>query len=399
MIRQMGLILALLLGAAAQAQDTAERSGAITALGKRYENQPNAHFLAYLLARFNADAGRSSEALDWLDKLAERGWDLGINPRDFPSLQNSEEFRNIKLRLQRQQQRRERGRREVLVNVDGLIPEGLAYDTQRQRYLIGAFNRAQISTVDPRGKVGRLWASEEKLSVLGLSVAGDEVLYAAVNPAATRRAMGDKPFVLKLALADGRELGRLPAPEAGLLNDLCLMPDGRLYASDSDNSRLLRAEPGAAALSLWNEPGHAIAANGIACDGDRNIVFVAVYNGISRIDAQSGQAALLDAPRSAALGGMDGLYLHDRELVGVQNGFGAGRVLRARLSGDGRNVLRVETLESAIVDLNEPTTGALTPGGFVYIANSQIWKWDADKERLRPGQRAVPVMLRRVPLR
>lgn len=399
MIRHIGLILALLIGTAAQAQDATERSGAISALGKRYEDQPHAHFLAYLLARFNADAGRSAEALDWLDKLAERGWDLGINPRDFPSLQNSEEFRNIKLRLQRQQQRRERGQREVLVNVDGLIPEGLAYDAQRQRYVIGAFNRAQISTVDPRGKVTRLWTSEEKLSVLGMSVAGDGVLYAAINPAASRRSAGDKPFVLKLDLDDGRELGRLPAPEAAFLNDLCLMPDGRLYASDSENSRLLHAAAGAAALSLWNEPGHAIAANGIACDGDRNVVFVAVYNGISRVDAQSGEAALVTAPRSAAVGGIDGLYLHDKELVGVQNGFGAGRVLRARLSGDGRNVMRVETLESAIVDLNEPTTGALTPNGFVYIANSQIWKWDADKESLRPGQSAAPIMLRRVPLR
>lgn len=399
MIGRIGLTVLLLLCAAAQAQTDEQRGGAITALGKRYEDQPHAHFLAYLLARFNADAGRTEVALDWLDKLSKHGWELGINPRDFPSLQSNEEFRNIKLRLQRQQQRRERGQREVLVNVDGLIPEGLAYDEQRQRYVIGAFNRAQISTVDLRGKVTRLWASEEPLVVLGMAVADGKVLYAAVNPVASRRAAGDKPFVLKLDLADGRELGRLPAAEAGFLNDLCLMPDGRLYASDSEDSRLLRADAGAAALGLWNEPGHVIAANGLACDGEHNAVYVAVYNGVSRVDAQSGEAALLEAPRSAAIGGIDGLYLADNYLIGVQNGFGAGRVLRARLAGDGRSVTRVEALESAIVDLNEPTTGALTPNGFVYIANSQIWKWDADKESLRPGQSAAPIMLRRVPLR
>lgn len=398
MIGRIGLTL-LLFCAAAQAQPEQQRGGAISALGKRYEDQPHSHFLAYLLARFNADAGRSDVALDWLDKLSRQGWDLGINPRDFPSLQASEEFRNIKIRLQRQQQRRERGQREVLVNVDGLIPEGLAYDAQRQRYVIGAFNRAQISTVDPRGKVTRLWASEEKLGVLGMTVAGDNVLYAAVNPTAARRAAGEKPFVLTLDLADGHERGRLAAAEAGFLNDLCLMPDGRLYASDSENSRLLRAEAGAGALSLWQEPGHAIAANGLACDGERNAVYVAVYNGVSRVDAQSGEAALLETPRSAAIGGIDGLYLDNNYLIGVQNGFGAGRVLRARLAGDGRSVTRVEALESAIVDLNEPTTGTLTPNGFVYIANSQIWKWDADKDSLRPGQSAAPIMLRRVPLR
>ena len=92
MIGRIGLILALLVCAVAQAQQPDERGGAITALGKRYEDQPHAHFLVYLLARFNADAGRTEVALDWLDKLARQGWELGINPRDFPSLQASEEF-------------------------------------------------------------------------------------------------------------------------------------------------------------------------------------------------------------------------------------------------------------------------------------------------------------------
>lgn len=397
-IRRTCLILALLAAAMAQAQP-AEHGGAITALGKRYEDQPHAHYLAYMLARFNADAGRDDVALEWLDKLARRGWELGINPRDFAGLQASEEFRNIKLRLQRQQQRRERGQREVLVNIDGQIPEGLAYDGMRQRYVIGSYNAAQIHTVDPRGKMTRLWSSDEPLIVLGLTVAADgETLYAAVNPTANRRDAGDKSFVLKLNLADGREQARLPAPDAAYLNDLCLLGDGRLVASDSQESRLLYAKPGATALSLWDEPGHVIAANGVACDSERNTVYVAVYNGISRVDAASGQAGLLDAPRSAAIGGIDGLYLQGNDLVGVQNGFGAGRVLRAQLSGDGRSISRVETLESAIVDLNEPTTGALTPNGFVYIANSQIWKWDETKLHLREGQRAAPIMLRRIPL-
>ncbi|MCQ4167073.1 SMP-30/gluconolactonase/LRE family protein [Tahibacter harae] len=402
MIRRIGLTMLLLACAAAQAQQPQqEESGdAITALTKRYQEQPQAHYLAYLLARFNADAGQQEAALDWLGKLDERGWDLGINPRDFPSLQGNEEFRAIKIELQRQQQRRERGQREVLVNVAGLIPEGLAFDGQRQRYLIGAYNRAQIHAVDLRGKVTRIWASDEALSVLGMTVAADgHTLYAAVNPTAARRAAGDKAFVLLLDLADGRELRRLPAPEAGYLNDLCLLRDGRIVASDSANSRLLQAAPGAAELRLWDEPGHVIAANGVACDDARGAVYVAVYNGISRVDTGTGAAELMDTPRGAAVGGIDGLYLDGNSLVGVQNGFGAGRVLRMRLSGDGESLSRVETLESGIVDLNEPTTGALTPTSFVYIANSQIWKWDDQKQRLRDGQRAAPIMLRRVPLR
>jgi len=395
------LLMALAAVMPLQAQTSTDHAEAIAALTQRYVEQPQSHYLAYMLARFSAEDGLDEAALQWLTLLHKRGWDLGVNPRDFPGLQNREEFRALKLKLQRQQQRRERGQRALLVNVAGLVPEGLAYDAKRDRFLVGAMNAPRIHAVDRHGRVSLLWSTDAPVVVLGMSVAGDgETLLAVVNPTPQARAAGTlRPFVARIALADGHEISRLPADDAAFLNDLCQMRDGRVFVSDSEQSRLFRAGPADTALSLWSEPGHAIAANGMACDDAHDAVYVAVYNGISRIDAASGQAQLLAGPNGAATGGIDGLYLADRYLVGVQNGFGAGRVLRARLSADGREIHRVETLESAIVDLNEPTTGTLTPDGFVYIANSQIWKWDADKQSLRPDTRLSPIMLRRVPLR
>lgn len=403
MVSRICLLLLMALAAVMplRAQTSTDHAEAIAALTQRYVEQPQSHYLAYMLARFSAEDGLDEAALQWLTLLHKRGWDLGVNPRDFPGLQNREEFRALKLKLQRQQQRRERGQRALLVNVAGLVPEGLAYDAKRDRFLVGAMNAPRIHAVDRHGRVSLLWSTDAPVVVLGMSVAGDgETLLAVVNPTPQARAAGTfRPFVARIALADGHEISRLPADDAAFLNDLCQMRDGRVFVSDSEQSRLFRAGPADTALSLWSEPGHAIAANGMACDDAHDAVYVAVYNGISRIDAASGQAQLLAGPNGAATGGIDGLYLADRYLVGVQNGFGAGRVLRARLSADGREIHRVETLESAIVDLNEPTTGTLTPDGFVYIANSQIWKWDADKQSLRPDTRLSPIMLRRVPLR
>ena len=400
MVSRICLLLLMALAAVMplQAQTSTDHAEAIAALTQRYVEQPQSHYLAYMLARFSAEDGLDEAALQWLTLLHKRGWDLGVNPRDFPGLQNREEFRALKLKLQRQQQRRERGQRALLVNVAGLVPEGLAYDAKRDRFLVGAMNAPRIHAVDRHGRVSLLWSTDAPVVVLGMSVAGDgETLLAVVNPTPQARAAGTlRPFVARIALADGHEISRLPADDAAFLNDLCQMRDGRVFVSDSEQSRLFRAGPADTALSLWSEPGHAIAANGMACDDAHDAVYVAVYNGISRIDAASGQAQLLAAPNGAATGGIDGLYLSDRYLVGVQNGFGAGRVLRARLSADGREIHRVETLESAIVDLNEPTTGTLTPDGFVYIANSQIWKWDADKQSLRPDTRRSMIGDRRV---
>lgn len=394
------LLSAFCAAPALHAQTATEHADAIAALGKRYAEQPQSHYLAYLLARFCAEDGLDDEALQWLALLHKRGWDLGVNPRDFPGLRERDEFRAIKLKLQRQQQRRARGQRALLVNVPGLVPEGLAYDAKRNRFLIGAFNAPRIHAVDRQGRVASFWSVDEPVVVLGMTVSADGgSVFAAVNPTTRQREAGTaKPFVVRIALDDGRELMRLPAPEAVFLNDLCLMRDGRVFASDSDQSRIFRAAAQDTALSLWQEPGHAIAANGMACDDEHDAIFVAVYNGISRIDVRNGQAQLLQGPNGSAIGGNDGLYLHDSHLIGVQNGFGAGRVVRARLSADGRQITRVETLESAIVDLNEPTTGAVAPDGFVYIANSQIWKWDDKTEALRDGVKLAPIMLRKVPL-
>ncbi len=377
-----------------------QHADAIAALTKRYDEQPQAHYLAYLIARFSAEDDLADDALQWLALLHKRGWDLGVNPRDFPKLAGRDEFRAIRTKLQRQQTRRAQGQRALLVNVAGLVPEGLAFDAKRERFLIGALNAARIHAVNARGRVEPFWSSADPVVVLGLTVSPDgESLYAAIDPTTRLREAGTaKPFVLQLSLADGRELARLPANDAGFLNDLCVMRDGRVFASDSDQSRIFRAGPGEGSLHLWTEPGHLIAANGVVCDDARDALYVAVYNGISRIGIADAKAQLLPTPKGAAVGGNDGLYLHGRDLIGVQNGFGAGRVLRARLSADGAAITRVETLESAIVDLNEPTTGALTPDGFVYIANSQIWKWDDKAETLRDGARLAPILLRRVPL-
>lgn len=395
------LAVAFAHATAAQVPAAAGHADAIAALGKRYEEQPKAHYLAYLIARFTAEDGLDDDALYWLTLLHKRGWDLGVNPRDFPRLQHRDEFRAIRIKLQRQQQRRARGQRALLVNVAGLVPEGLAFDAARERFLVGAMNAARIHAVDLRGQVVPFWSATEAVVVLGMAVSADgESLLAAVNPTARAREAGAaKPFVVRIALADGRELARLPANEAVFLNDLCVMRDGRLFVTDSDQSRLFRADADDISLQPWPETGHLIAANGVACDDARDALYVAVYNGISRIDAATGRAQLLPAPASAVVGGNDGLYLHGRDLIGVQNGFGAGRVVRARLSADGAAITRVETLESGIVDLNEPTTGALTPDGFVYIANSQIWKWDDTTESLRDGLKLAPILLRRVPLK
>ncbi|UXI67347.1 SMP-30/gluconolactonase/LRE family protein [Tahibacter amnicola] len=396
------LLLLLMLAAPvmhAEEAPATPNAAAIAGLTQRYAEQPHSHDLAYFLARFAADDGLTEQSVQWLAKLGESGWTLGINPHDFDTLAGKPGYDDAAGRLHRQFVRRSSGQRHQLVKAPDFLAEGTAYDAKRQRILLGSFTTAQILSVDARGKTRRLWSAAGSHYVLGMAIHPDgESVLAAVNPKAAQRASGERPFVIRLRLSDGKALSRTPAPEGMVLNDLCLMPDGSLYATDSEQSRLFRADPALENLTPWEQAGNPIAANGIACDATRRAVYVAVYNGIRRIDTGDASTRLLATPAGEFVGGGDGLYLDGDRMLSVQNGIGAGRIWRAQLDAAGNALSNVQTLDAGADDMDEPTTGAFVPGGFVYIANSQIWKWNDAEDRLRTGLAIHPIVLRRIAL-
>jgi hypothetical protein len=62
------------------------------------------------------------------------------------------------------------------------------------------------------------------------------------------------------------------------------------------------------------------------------------------------------------LAGIDGLYWYKGSLLGVQYGTGSFRVVRWRLSPDGRRVTSAQVLEHRTPLVSFPTTGAVTGG-------------------------------------
>ena len=97
--------------------------------------------------------------------------------------------------------------------------------------------------------------------------------------------------------------------------------------------------------------------NGIACDAGH--VLVAHASGIALVSPVSGARAELAVPAGATLGGLDGLYVDGDVLLGVQNGFGSPRIVRADLDAGHSAALRITVLESAHPALETPTTAAL----------------------------------------
>jgi hypothetical protein len=105
----------------------------------------------------------------------------------------------------------------------------------------------------------------------------------------------------------------------------------------------------------------------------------------------------LTAPKDVSLAQVDGLYWRKGSLIGIQNGFGANRIVELRLAADGRSVSSGRLLEFRSSNLELPTTGTIYKDDFYYIVNTQV-----DHEidgKLTREETLQPVRIAVLPLR
>jgi sugar lactone lactonase YvrE len=261
-----------------------------------------------------------------------------------------------------------------------LIPEGIAYDADGKRFFLGSAQRKIIVT-DAKGEARDFSRPDDKLDlVLGLSVdAARGHLYAVstngyIDEAKTER----RNAVFRYNLKSGRLLDRFVAPEAMQLNDLAVASDGTLYVTDSMSGSLFRKKPDEGTLTRFGTAGAIRGANGIALGAD-GMLYVAVSTAIVRVDTGSGEPTRLPQPDSAVTGGIDGLYWHDGDLLGVQNVTNPGRVVRIHLADKGTRIAGLTVLQSHHhPDFDEPTTGAIANGALHVIGNSYVGRFQPD---------------------
>ena len=87
---------------------------------------------------------------------------------------------------------------------------------------------------------------------------------------------------------------------------------------------------------------------GITMQPDGRLLYVADREmGILVIDTLEGRAAKLQVPETLNIGGIDGLYLWNNNLVIIQNGISPQRVMRLQLDPSGTQVTSVAPLANA----------------------------------------------------
>lgn len=342
----------------------------------------------YILATYHARTGDAAEVVRWLTRLDELGWDRGVNPVDFRGI-DSPAYRSIVARLEAREPRVNNAR--VAFRLSGqrdLVPEGIAYDPVDDVFYVSGIYRRKVLRVT-RGGAATDFVKEAQdgmLGGLGVKVDARRRLLWVIS-STTKEMRGavegqDASMLAAYDLRDGRLVKKIDAGPARL-NDLTLLADGSLFATDMGRHKVVHLAAGADTLEDWAEDFRF--PNGIAVTDDERHLYVADFRGISRFDLANKARTKLDVP---LLNGIDGLSFHRGRLIAIQNAIGKPRVLRIDPVS---NV--VEVLESKNPLFELPTTGAVAGDEYYFIANPGLRSFD-DATIWPMEKLADPVMLR-----
>jgi len=383
-----------LLARARAAFERQDYQAAARALDAAQQQHPYSLFLTNNRIAARAMAGDADGALRLARSVAARGLFIDLSGQAFDGLRKHPGFAALTADLAANNLPRGQPMVELESGESGLLPEALA--RQGGQWVVGSVRTGAILFAGGTpGPVTELQGGVYDIALLG------NRLFAAVSPRPPFK--GPPPerpaaFIVELEWPSGRTLRSAELDGDALMGDIEVARDGRVFATDSLTPRLVVLERGRDAFRVLSRDPRFVNLQGLALDESRNRLFVADYlAGVFVVDPDTGATQRLANPRDVHLGGVDGLYLHQGDLVGIQNGVVPQRIVRIRLDPAGTTATRLDVLQQGLADWNEPTHGVVLDGKLYYLATSN-WPAYGDAGSLREGASLAPLRIMSVAL-
>jgi sugar lactone lactonase YvrE len=347
----------------------------------------------FLLAHDYARLGEQPKALALLKQCA--ALNEGFDPsgdRAFASLEGDPEFHSLVERVRRQNPPVRRAHVAFTVAQNDLFPEGLGVDATRRVFYMGSEYHNKIVRISEAGEVTDFVKEGiyDLMPVGGVHVdPADHSVWCATDPGEKNRSE------IVHFDAQGKLLGRYMPSTAGphTLNDLVLRGRSEIYVTDTEGNHVFRFDRDSQKLAELNLGRPVFGPNGITVSGDGNLLYVGDNLGVIRMDLRTNEAQDVKPSAHDTMAGVDGLYWYEGSLVGVEYGTGRYRVMRWKLSPDGREVTSSEALERGTEMVRNPTTGAILDGNFYFMANTGIENLEngkiTDPKKLEPLRIAI----------
>jgi len=347
----------------------------------------------FFLARLYVRVGEIPKALALLKECValDQGFDPGAHRRLQP-LKDNPEFQKLVEQVRRAYPPVHRARVAFTVPDRDLFPEGLAVDVEKQLFYMGSEYRRKIVKITESGEVSDFVKADayDLMPVGGVHVdPTDHSVWCATDPGEKNRSE------IVHFDAQGKLLERYTAPGAGKhdLNDLVLRGTQEIFVTDTDASLVFRFDRKSHQFTALKFPRPIFYPNGITVSGDGNLLYVADMLGVIRVDLRTNAMQDVIPDAHDTLSGIDGLYWYKGDLIGIQYGTAAFRVMHWQLDQNGRKVVASEVLERGTDVVKDPTTGAIFEDKFYFMANTGIDNLEDDKivdeRKLEPLQIAV----------
>jgi hypothetical protein len=269
-----------------------------------------------------------------------------------------------------------------------LLIESLAWDPTRKQLLAGSAREGKVYVVGKEGKLAPLVSANAENGMWAVfdlvADAERNVLWVASTAVPHYKGYDAKKDLglaglFKFDLKTGKFIKKFLSPSiAGqdfFLSTIALAPDGTVYAADGVNNAMYQVRDDQF-RRLFHAPS-LTSIRGIAVSGDGKTLYMGDHErGLIGYDLVAGKPFDIPVPKNLALGGVEGVAWHKGELVVVQNSMEPNRVMRLKLTPDGRSIAGLHPIEANQPALTMPTLGTLAGDKFYFIANSQKANYD-----------------------
>lgn len=264
--------------------------------------------------------------------------------------------------------------------VDVRLPEAITWDAGREALLVGTVHGGDILAVSKDGISTNLFKADGSWGIYGLK-ADPRNNHLWATTAANAHFSGFDPsdkgrsMLLEFALDSMELLRRYPVPVDGnphSLGSLDLAPNGDLYVADSLLPIIYVLKAADKKLQPLFFASNLVSLRGLAVSADGRLLYVADHElGITVFDIEGKRSTPLTGPETLNLGGIEGVYFWQDQLVVIQNGIRPQRVMSLTLEPDGFSVAGVAPVVVALPGMDSPTFGTVVGTDLYFFANSQ----------------------------
>lgn len=383
-----------LLNMANAAYDEGDYQGFRRAMNALHKKRPYNSEYMYQLVIANALLGDRTGAYDTMLKMQRQGlaYDF-LTPEATKDIRGTQAFDYLAELMVMAGDPMGDSRLEFTLPDTVTMPETIAWDESRGKFLIGTRSEGSILAVGSDGEVDTLIKADKEngmWAVMDILVDADSnslwvTSASIVEFAGFDRADRGRSALYEFDLKTLDLKNRYPVPvdgKAHILGSMVKSPQGDIFIVDRNLPLVYRKTAGEEKIKPVFGFRGMISMRGVAIRDDGSILYVGDREmGIAMVEVKTGRTAMLAGPDTLNLGGIDGLYFTDNSLVIIQNGIKPQRVIKLVLDPAGTGVAGVVPMAVAQPEFDYPTFGELKDERLYFFANSH---WAMAEKPFKP---------------